>query len=240
MGKVILVHQHINNHLLCLGRRFGALAALGVLAGCGASMAASSAAPPESMPAAATAMAENSPEGVVVANVVVSPALGDAGSGTPPKVEAGPPPPPQDFDHPTKKPDDKKQKLKNIREPGAVATPPMEHAAEPQSAASPAPGAATTTSLGNAISAADVDAAIAQRMHPLRACATSDSSVSVHLSVAPGGKVADASATRSTPDDARLRDCVELALRTLFFSSSPTDRGSALSFDLELKPLGSL
>lgn len=101
----------------------------------------------------------------------------------------------------------------------------------------PAPEAATTTSLGVMITETEVDDALGPKLHELRACASTDSSLSVHINLAPGGRVAEAAVTRSTPDDGRLRDCVAVVLRGLAFRSASADRGSALSFDLALAPL---
>ncbi len=99
------------------------------------------------------------------------------------------------------------------------------------------PAAATTTSLGVELSEDDVNQAIAPKMRSLRGCASTDSSISMRLAVAPGGKVAEATATRSMPDDPRLRDCVERNFRGVTFGASSRDHGTALSFELELKPL---
>jgi hypothetical protein len=99
------------------------------------------------------------------------------------------------------------------------------------------PAAATTTSLGVELSEDDVNQAIAPKMRSLRSCASTDSSISMRLAVAPGGKVAEATATRSMPDDPRLRDCVERNFRGVTFGASSRDHGTALSFELELKPL---
>jgi hypothetical protein len=99
------------------------------------------------------------------------------------------------------------------------------------------PQSATTTSLGGEITEADVDAALSPKLRELRACAVGDTQLSVHVSLAPGGRVAEAAVTKSTPDDPRLRDCVELVMRGLAFRAASAEHGSALTFDLALKPL---
>lgn len=100
-----------------------------------------------------------------------------------------------------------------------------------------APQQASAASLGHQLSGDDVDAAIGPKLRELRACAKLDSSVSIHLSIAPGGKVSESSATRSTPDDPALRDCVASVLRSVAFQAASDARGTALSFELALKPL---
>ena len=137
-----------------------------------------------------------------------------------------PPPPPADLGPGSKSP------TKLTQSEGG--TPVFRGALEPEKAT---PASASTTNLGTELSEADVNTAIAPQLRALRACALTDSLVSMRLSLAPGGRVAEATATRSSPDDARLRDCVEAVFRGLTFHASSEERGTALSFELELRPL---
>ena len=137
-----------------------------------------------------------------------------------------PPPPPADLGPGSKSP------TKLTQPEGGK--PVFGGAAEPEKAT---PASASTTNLGTELSEVDVNTAIAPQLRALRACALTDSLVSIRLSLAPGGRVAEATATRSSPDDARLRDCVEAVFRGLTFHASSKERGTALSFELELRPL---
>ena len=100
----------------------------------------------------------------------------------------------------------------------------------------PSPMSATTTGSAGHYSEDDVSSLIAPHLGHLRRCASIDATVSVRLSIAAGGQIVSAVATRSAPDDAQLRDCVATVFKELSFTKVDGG-GSTLAFDLSLKPL---
>ncbi|MFO0613675.1 MAG: hypothetical protein U0414_13855 [Polyangiaceae bacterium] len=96
--------------------------------------------------------------------------------------------------------------------------------------------AATAASASGRLSASDVEAAIDANIGALGACVGDEGAVvTLRALVAPSGQVVEASASRSTPDDPRLRDCVVAAFRRISFPGSTGGAASPLAFDLSLE-----
>lgn len=66
-------------------------------------------------------------------------------------------------------------------------------------------------------------------------CLATDSVISVRLKVLPSGKIGVARAIRSIPNDPKLRDCIELAIRKISFPKLEGTEPANLSLDLSLK-----
>jgi hypothetical protein len=96
--------------------------------------------------------------------------------------------------------------------------------------------AASTQSMGGRLTPAQVEDAVEQSFQSFAACSSSDSTVTVRAVIAGTGKVLDASSIHSSPDDARLRDCVVSAFRQIIFPTSSDGRSVPISFDLVLAP----
>lgn len=96
--------------------------------------------------------------------------------------------------------------------------------------------AASTTSMGGRLTTAQVEDAVEQSFQTFAACSSSDSTITVRAVIAGTGKVLDASSIHSSPDDARLRDCVVSAFRQITFPTSSDGRSVPISFDLVLAP----
>ncbi len=101
-------------------------------------------------------------------------------------------------------------------------------------AGKPAPRAATATALGGKLSADQVNAVIDANFDRLSACSNDEVVVSVRATVSTEGRVIEASAVRSTPDDPRIRDCIATTFRTLEFPRVASEWPTRLSFDLRV------
>lgn len=100
----------------------------------------------------------------------------------------------------------------------------------------PRPGAAETSSDSGRLTAEQVDEVISERLDLFSRCTTAESVISVRATVAAEGRVLDVSAGRSSPDDARLRDCVIGAFRSLVFPRTQANWPTRVAFDLRLTP----
>lgn len=66
-------------------------------------------------------------------------------------------------------------------------------------------------------------------------CLSTDSVISIRLKVLPSGKIGVARAIRSIPNDPKLRDCIESAIRKIAFPKLEGNEPANLSLDLSLK-----
>ncbi|MFO0611772.1 MAG: hypothetical protein U0414_04230 [Polyangiaceae bacterium] len=96
-------------------------------------------------------------------------------------------------------------------------------------------GAAQTTSGAGKMSRESIEAALGRSEDSFGQCVESSSTFSARVTVAPNGSVSEARVTQSSPDDARVRDCLTEALRRLSFPS--TNAPVPLSFSLAIDPL---
>ncbi|MFO0611972.1 MAG: hypothetical protein U0414_05265 [Polyangiaceae bacterium] len=97
-----------------------------------------------------------------------------------------------------------------------------------------APRSATATGTGEKLSAEQVNAVIDANFERLSACSGGEAIVSLRATVSTDGRVIEASAIRSTPDDPRVRDCVASTFRTLAFPRVASEWPTRLSFDLRV------
>jgi outer membrane biosynthesis protein TonB len=100
----------------------------------------------------------------------------------------------------------------------------------------PPPAAATAHSLSGRISEAEVGQVVNAGISAFGPCSRLDATVTVNLQIDAEGRVGDASAARSDPDDAKMRDCVVRAFKTLRFPKSADGRSSPVRFELRLTP----
>lgn len=98
----------------------------------------------------------------------------------------------------------------------------------------PTPESATATGVGAKLSADQVSSVIDAGFEKLSACASGETTVSIRATVSTSGRVLEASAVRSTPDDPRVRDCVATTFKTLEFPAVASEFPARLSFDLRL------
>lgn len=98
----------------------------------------------------------------------------------------------------------------------------------------PAPRAATASALGGKLSADQVNAVIDANFDRLSACSDDEVVVSVRATVSTEGRVIEASAIRSTPDDPRIRDCIATTFRSLEFPRVASEWPTRLSFELRV------
>lgn len=131
-------------------------------------------------------------------------------------VEAPPPPPPEE-----------KAERGELTKGG-------ESARDDDDERRPAPRAATATALGGKLNADQVNAVIDANFDRLSACSDGEVVVSVRATVSTEGRVIEASAIRSTPDDPRIRDCIATTFRTLEFPRVASEWPTRLSFDLRV------
>jgi len=96
--------------------------------------------------------------------------------------------------------------------------------------------AASTSSMTGRLSPEQVESAVSDNIDRFASCADSDVTVSLRALVAETGKVVNASAGRSTPDEARVRDCVVSAFKAIQFPASPDGKSAPIEFDLVLSP----
>lgn len=99
-----------------------------------------------------------------------------------------------------------------------------------------APMAATTRSLSGRLNEAEVGQVVSEGIDAFATCTRIDASVSLSLNIDAEGRVGEAVAARSEPDDAKMRDCVVRAVKTLKFPRSTDGRGSPVRFELRLTP----
>lgn len=76
---------------------------------------------------------------------------------------------------------------------------------------------------------------IDQNASRLVGCLSTDSVISVKLKVLPSGKIGMARAVRSIPNDPKLRDCIESAIRKISFPKLEGSEPANLSLDLSLR-----
>jgi hypothetical protein len=100
------------------------------------------------------------------------------------------------------------------------------------------PAAAQTENMAGRLSAESVEAAVGASGDLLGRCTTSYATVSARILVAANGQVIDANVGQSSPDDARMRDCVVAALKKMKFASSGDT--VPLSFRLAINPASEL
>lgn len=96
------------------------------------------------------------------------------------------------------------------------------------------PRAATASALGGKLSADQVNAVIDANFDRLSSCSNSEAIVSIRATVSTEGRVLEASAVRSTPDDPRIRDCIASTFKTLEFPRIASEWPTRLSFDLRV------
>jgi len=94
--------------------------------------------------------------------------------------------------------------------------------------------AASTESLSGQFTPEQLERAVADNVDAFAHCSDGDVTVSLHALIAATGKVVSASSTRSVPDDAKMRDCVLDAFRTIQFPASHDGKSSPITFDLVL------
>jgi hypothetical protein len=96
--------------------------------------------------------------------------------------------------------------------------------------------AASTSSMSGRISPEQVESAVADHIDIFATCTNDDVTVSLKALITDKGKVTDVSARRSTPDLAKLRDCVVTAFKTIQFPASSDGKSVPIEFDLVLSP----
>jgi outer membrane biosynthesis protein TonB len=97
------------------------------------------------------------------------------------------------------------------------------------------PEKAQTENLAGRISAESVEATVGGSRDAFGRCTRDYATFSARVLVGASGSVMDASILESSPDDARMRDCVVSALRNLKFASTG-DAAVPLSFRLAINP----
>jgi hypothetical protein len=129
------------------------------------------------------------------------------------------------------------------KEPLSSARPQPATDGQPAATASPKPTgrkprasvrAASTTSMSGRLTTQQVESAVADNIDRFASCSDGDVTVTLRALVADTGKVVNASAGRSTPDEARVRDCVVSAFKSIQFPSSPDGKSAPIEFDLML------
>ena len=96
--------------------------------------------------------------------------------------------------------------------------------------------AASTSSMSGRISPQQVESAVTDHIDVFASCTSDDVTVSLKALITDKGKVTDVSARRSTPDLAKLRDCVVTAFKTIQFPASSDGKSVPIEFDLVLSP----
>ena len=102
--------------------------------------------------------------------------------------------------------------------------------------ASAAPKGAQTEKLGGSLSQQQVDGAVAANADAFARCASQDTFATARVRVNAAGKVLEASVSRSTPDNAVLRDCMVRALKAIAFPKPGGSYPIVLDFDLTVYP----
>lgn len=96
--------------------------------------------------------------------------------------------------------------------------------------------AASASSASGRLSTADVESVVDANIDQLGACIEGAGAVvTIRALVAPSGKVIEASAPKSSPDDPRVRDCVAQAFKRLEFPSAAGGTNTPLALDLSLE-----
>lgn len=94
---------------------------------------------------------------------------------------------------------------------------------------------AVASELEGKIAQDDVGKALDEAATTLTACISTSTSATIRLKVLPSGKVADAKVPRSVPNDAKVRDCLASALKSLNFPRLKGLEPATFSLDLTLK-----
>lgn len=124
-----------------------------------------------------------------------------------------------------------------FRSPGpdpssATIVPPSTSTAKPRRSARVK--AASAQAASGRLTLAQVEEAIDANFDALSACTPEEVVVTMKALVGSNGKVIESTATRSTPDDPRIRDCVADAFKHIQFPSASGGAPAPLSFDLAL------
>lgn len=94
---------------------------------------------------------------------------------------------------------------------------------------------AVASELEGKLERQDVEKTFGDNLSTFSSCLYEDTTVSVKLKIMPSGKVADARVPSSTPNDAKMRDCVAAQLRKLTFPKLKGVEPASLSMDLALR-----
>lgn len=94
--------------------------------------------------------------------------------------------------------------------------------------------AANAQAASGRLTIAQVEEAIDANFDALSACTPEEVVVTMKALVGANGKVIESTATRSTPDDPRIRDCVAQAFKHIQFPAASGGAPAPLSFDLSL------
>lgn len=94
--------------------------------------------------------------------------------------------------------------------------------------------AANAQAASGRLTLAQVEEAIDANFDALSACTPEEVVVTMKALVGANGKVIESTATRSTPDDPRIRDCVADAFKHIQFPAASGGAPAPLSFDLSL------
>jgi hypothetical protein len=107
---------------------------------------------------------------------------------------------------------------------------------EPHKNKRKAPMLASTKSLTDRLSSSQLEQVVSDNIEKLVPCTKTDATLNVHATVAPEGNVLEASSDTSSPDDAKMRDCVVKVLKRLSFPKAQGIHPSPVTFELSLKP----
>ncbi len=107
---------------------------------------------------------------------------------------------------------------------------------EPNKNKRKAPMLASTKSLTDRLSSSQLEQVVSDNIEKLVPCTKTDATLNVHATVAPEGNVLEASSDTSSPDDAKMRDCVVKVLKRLSFPKAQGIHPSPVTFELSLKP----
>ncbi len=94
--------------------------------------------------------------------------------------------------------------------------------------------AATTASMSGQFTPEQLELSVSDNIDAFSHCSDSDVTVSLRALIAGTGKVMNASAQRSVPDDARMRDCVVDAFKGIQFPANHDGKSAPITFDLVL------
>lgn len=126
--------------------------------------------------------------------------------------------------------------LQQAEKPTAPESLPVPIAGVPSPKPSGPPMAATTQSLSGRLNESQVGQVVTAGIDAFATCTRIDATVTVSLNIDAEGRVGEAVAARSEPDDAKMRDCVVRGFKTLKFPRSTDGRGSPVRFELRLSP----
>jgi hypothetical protein len=98
------------------------------------------------------------------------------------------------------------------------------------------PGRARTESLSGNLTQQQADSTVAAASDRFVGCLRGSNQANVNVSalIASNGQVVKASASRSSPDDARMRDCVVAQFKTLTFPGTGSSYDTSFVFELAL------